>query len=175
MTAPRLIAIEFEAFRGFTRPQRVDLDASAILIRGDNGAGKTSLIDGFLWLLCGRLQYLEDRVRERKLRQDEDVVRSRFTDAPARITLEVDVDGDRYRFTRSGSQKNHRLEAELAGQSVDAPEALLARTFGHASLDGLAAAVMMWDFCVRTRCARRWMPLAARYTSGWRESLVSSK
>ena len=50
MTA-RLTSIEIEAFRGFADTQRFDLDADVVLMRGDNGAGKTSLIDGLLWLL----------------------------------------------------------------------------------------------------------------------------
>jgi DNA repair exonuclease SbcCD ATPase subunit len=144
MITPRLIAIELEAFRGFTRPQRLSLDAKAILIRGDNGAGKTSLIDAFLWLFCGRLQYLEDRVRDRKLRQDEDVVRSRFTDAAARVTLEVTANGTLYRFTREGSQKDHHLEAFLDGRPVAAPELLMGQVFGHASINDLQASLLAW-------------------------------
>ncbi|MGH2941270.1 MAG: AAA family ATPase [Solirubrobacteraceae bacterium] len=142
MSDPRLIAIELENFRGFVRGERLDLDADAILVRGENGSGKTSLIDGFLWLFCGRLQYLEARVQ--KLRRDEDVVRSRFAAGAARVTLEVESDGHRFAFTRTGDQKETTLEATSDGRPVAAAEYALANLFGHPSPDSLQAAVLTW-------------------------------
>jgi recombinational DNA repair ATPase RecF len=53
--SPRLIALELEGFRGIAKRLRLDLDADAVVVRGDNGSGKTSLVDGLLWLFCGEL------------------------------------------------------------------------------------------------------------------------
>jgi DNA repair exonuclease SbcCD ATPase subunit len=142
MSTPRLMAIELESFRGFVRKERLDLDADAILVRGGNGAGKTSLIDGFLWLFCGRLQYLEDRVRH--LRRDEDVVRSRFAAGAARVTLEIKSDRHVFAFTRTGDQKGTTLEATRDGRPVAAAEHALADLFGHPSPSSLQTAVLTW-------------------------------
>lgn len=51
--------VEIEAFRGFNERQRIDLDASAVIILGPNGTGKTSLFDAMQWLLLGSLERLE--------------------------------------------------------------------------------------------------------------------
>jgi len=136
------MAIELEGFRGFVRKERLDLDADAILVRGENGSGKTSLIDGFLWLFCGRLQYLEDRVRH--LRRDEDVVRSRFAAGAARVTLQIKSDGHMFAFTRTGDQKGTTLEATRDGRPVAAAEHALADLFGHPSPPSLQTAVLTW-------------------------------
>lgn len=142
MTSPRLIAIELEGFRGFVKHQRVSLDADAVLIRGDNGSGKTSLVDGFLWLFCGELAYLGERVK--KLRRSEDPAQSRFTDIPARVALVVEHQGQRYTFERRREQKTTLLSAEHDGNAIPDPEAMLANVFGHPTLSSLQAAVLTW-------------------------------
>ena len=81
----RLKRLEVEGFRGFALPQGIDLDADVVLVRGDNGTGKTSLVDSFLWLFCGELEHLKERVRG--LRLTEDVVTSRFKPGGAQSRL----------------------------------------------------------------------------------------
>lgn len=51
----RLLSLELSGFRGFPRHHRFDLDADAVVVIGANGHGKTSLFDGILWALCGRI------------------------------------------------------------------------------------------------------------------------
>jgi DNA repair protein SbcC/Rad50 len=55
----RLHSIELSGFRGFSQRQTFDLDADAIVVVGANGHGKTSLFDGILWALTGRIPRLQ--------------------------------------------------------------------------------------------------------------------
>jgi DNA repair exonuclease SbcCD ATPase subunit len=142
LTGPRLIAIELEGFRGFAKRQRLDLDANAVLVRGDNGSGKTSLVDGLLWLFCGELEYLAERVR--KLRRNEDIVQSRFTDVPARVALELEHEGHRYVFERSGDERAPSLRARRDGATIGGAELALANLFGHPTSSSLHTAVLIW-------------------------------
>src|SRR5471032_3301263 len=50
---------ELDGFRGFRDKQRIELDASAVVLSGPNGSGKTSFFDGLQWLLLGSLKRLE--------------------------------------------------------------------------------------------------------------------
>lgn len=54
----RLLSVELAGFRGFPRRQIFDLDADAVVLVGANGHGKTSLFDGILWALSGRIPRL---------------------------------------------------------------------------------------------------------------------
>jgi len=83
----RLISIELEAFRGFADAQRFDLDADVVLVRGDNGSGKTSLIDGLLWLLTGEIPRLSKRARG--LRRGHDPLINIYAGAPARVRISL--------------------------------------------------------------------------------------
>lgn len=54
----RIVKLTLDGFRGFPQRQEFDLDADAIVVVGPNGNGKTSLFDGILWGLSGRLPRL---------------------------------------------------------------------------------------------------------------------
>lgn len=144
MTA-RLKRLELEGFRGFSERCVIDLDADAVVIRGDNGTGKTSLVDGLLWIFCGELAHLVER--QRGLRRTEDVVTNRFNPYGATVSLAVTGDGREYVFTRTGDQRKTTLSATVDGAEVtDDSEAhvLLAKAFGLRSPDELRQAVMTW-------------------------------
>lgn len=141
----RLKRIELQGFRGFATKRGLDLDADVVLVRGDNGTGKTSLVDGLLWLFTGDLPYLAERVKG--LRKSEDVVASRFGDSEAIVSLTV---GDRVgdiTFSRRGNQKANQLlawrgdEAPLEGHAA---EAELANAFGSPDFEQTAGAVASW-------------------------------
>src|SRR3954451_25270886 len=51
--------IEIERFRGFADRQRIDLDASVLILWGANGTGKTSFFDALQWLIVGSVERLE--------------------------------------------------------------------------------------------------------------------
>ena len=54
----RLLSIDISGFRGFPQQHTFDLDADTIVVVGANGHGKTSLFDGILWVLSGRIPRL---------------------------------------------------------------------------------------------------------------------
>jgi hypothetical protein len=138
----RLAAIELENFRGFSDARRLDLNADAVIIRGDNGAGKTSLVDGILWVFAGELTHLVERVRG--MRQVEDAITNRHRTGDAKVTLEVAADGRRWYFTRCGNQRHTMLEATCDGAPVANPEQALAAVFGNAALAETVDAVNTW-------------------------------
>jgi DNA repair exonuclease SbcCD ATPase subunit len=138
----RLAAIELEGFRGFSDARRLDLDAEAVIIRGDNGAGKTSLVDGLLWVFTGELSHLTERVRG--MRHVEDAVTNRHRGGDATVTLEIAAEGRRWRFTRRGNQRETALEATGDGVAAANPEQALAEIFGHSALAETVDAVITW-------------------------------
>jgi hypothetical protein len=141
----RLKHVDIEGFRGFAERRSIDLDADGVVIRGDNGAGKTSVVDALLWVLAGELAHLVDRVRG--LRRAEDVVKNRFNPYGARVALTLGVDGVDYVVTRSGDQKATALELQADdGELFEgaAAEARLAELFGVGSPAELRLAVSTW-------------------------------
>lgn len=57
--------LEIQRFRGFRDPVRFDLDASAVIVSGPNGSGKTSFCDAIQWLLLGTLSRFDPFVTRR--------------------------------------------------------------------------------------------------------------
>ncbi len=141
MSRVRLLAIEIEGFRGFAERRRLDLDAQAIVLRGDNGVGKTSLVDAVLWLMTGELPYLVERVRGMRKNRADDAVTNRFNPSGARVMLELRAGDQTLAFTRTGNQYGTELTA--SGDHPD-PETLLATAFGVESPDALCQAVDSW-------------------------------
>ncbi|HEU5106681.1 MAG TPA: AAA family ATPase [Solirubrobacterales bacterium] len=144
MTA-RLKRIELEGFRGFAERRGIDLDADVVIIRGDNGTGKTSLVDGLLWLFTGELAHLTVRVKG--LRQTEDSITNRFQQSDAVVSLTLGTSSGDQIFTRKGNQKKNRLFAHRESHPVlegaQAEEALAA-AFGMAGIGQLCHAVLTW-------------------------------
>jgi DNA repair exonuclease SbcCD ATPase subunit len=138
----RLAWIELEAFRGFAETQRLDLDADVVLIRGDNGSGKTSLIDGFLWLVCGDLEHLAQRVKG--LRKTHDPVVNRYAGEPARVRIAVMADGEELQFERSGNSVRSQLVGWRDQIPLDNAGAALADAFGDLDKEQLPTAVRTW-------------------------------
>src|SRR4051812_24148676 len=66
----RLTSLTIEGFRGFNRKTRLDFDASAVLLQGQNGSGKTSVFDALQWLLTGDLP----RIHPWRLRKNDEFV-----------------------------------------------------------------------------------------------------
>jgi DNA repair exonuclease SbcCD ATPase subunit len=142
LTAPRLLSLEIEAFRGFANAQPIDLDADVVVIRGDNGTGKTSIVDALLWVLTGELAHITERVRG--LRRSDDPIINRYSSPPARVALSVRTEEAIWIFERTGSHAQTVLSATRDGEKAgDAAEAL-ARTFGQGDAATLASAVQTW-------------------------------
>jgi DNA repair exonuclease SbcCD ATPase subunit len=53
-----MMEIKAEGFRGINAPVRLKVDGKSLLLFGDNGAGKTSLLQSIEWCMFGELTYL---------------------------------------------------------------------------------------------------------------------
>jgi DNA repair exonuclease SbcCD ATPase subunit len=144
LTSPRLLWLELEAFRGAAETLRVDLDADVVLIRGDNGFGKTTVVEGLLWLFCGELRHLAERTQG--MRRTEDPIVNRYSTGPARVRLSIDVDGEVWEFERKGRAAGGALTAWTGGIALPESESpdQLARLFGEFNPGSLSNAVSTW-------------------------------
>src|SRR6266699_2337583 len=102
----RLLSIELSGFRGFAQRQEFDLDADAIVVAGANGHGKTSLFDGILWALSGRIP---------RLHSDDSRLVSMYSETgQARVELRVKDHPTvgQFTVTRSFDGTNRRVALE---------------------------------------------------------------
>jgi DNA repair exonuclease SbcCD ATPase subunit len=150
--AARLIRLELEAFRGFAEKRTLDLDADTILVRGDNGTGKTSITDGLLWLFTGGIPRLRDRGKGVR-KEDADPIVSRYRHGEkARVGLAVRMDinsgegaeAEVVDFERYGDSRRSTLRAWRDGEELDNAEQLLAAAFGDFTPDQFSHAVGAW-------------------------------
>lgn len=111
---PAIQTLRVEAFRGFRDYQEFDLDASAVIVTGPNGTGKTSFFDAMQWCLVGSIERLEGLRSRRRL---EHIVNQFRTPDRAVVELDVVASGRRFTVRRSGDQSGSTLEFREA----DAP------------------------------------------------------
>lgn len=107
----RLVGLSVEAFRGFRDRQEFDLDASAVILAGPNGTGKTSFFDALQWVLLGSIERLESL---RARRTVEHVVNKYRPGARARVELSLMVDGQAITVARTGDYRDTTLEVRGA-------------------------------------------------------------
>jgi exonuclease SbcC len=103
----QIAKIELSGFRAFAGKQVIDLDADAVILVGPNGYGKTSLLDGILWSLSGRIPRLGGN--------DEHLVSIYSPSGEAHVALELrDATGRNLKVARSfdGAQQHLRLEVD---------------------------------------------------------------
>jgi DNA repair exonuclease SbcCD ATPase subunit len=113
----RLLSIELSGFRGFAQKREFDLDADAVVVIGANGHGKTSLFDGILWALSGRIP---------RLQGDDSNLLSMYSEtgqARAALRLQDPSTGNRYAVTRSFDGKEKRITLETPSGSYQGPSA----------------------------------------------------
>jgi DNA repair exonuclease SbcCD ATPase subunit len=113
----RLLSIELSGFRGFAQKQAFDLDADAVVIVGANGHGKTSLFDGILWALSGRIP---------RLQGDDSTIVSMYSETgQARVALRFrdQSTGNTYAVTRSFDGKEKRIALETPTGTYQGPSA----------------------------------------------------
>lgn len=140
----RLRTLELEAFRAFGAAQIFDLDADAVLVRGDNGTGKTSLTDGLLWLFCGEIPRLTERLKG--LRKGRDPIINAYTGGPARVRLTFQTSSlGVVSVERKGDNKTNELSwVSDSLASASRPELQLSEAFGHSSIESVGEAVRVW-------------------------------
>jgi len=113
----RLQSIELSGFRGFAHRQEFDLDADAVVVIGANGHGKTSLFDGILWALSGRIP---------RLKNDDSSFVSMYSETgQARVALRFKngSKGNHFAVTRSFDGKERRITLETSDGSYQGPSA----------------------------------------------------
>jgi DNA repair exonuclease SbcCD ATPase subunit len=140
----RLVAIELEAFRGFATTQRLDLDAEVVIVRGDNGTGKTSITDGLLWLITGTLPRLAERTKGYRKGKDP-LVNGYREGRSARVQLTVRMgDGQLINVERSGNWSDSTVRAWDSSNAPVEPMDSLAAAFGISPPARLGEAVSSW-------------------------------
>src|ERR1700681_4154002 len=116
----RLTSLTVEGFRGFKEPVTLDLDASAVLLSGPNGTGKTSVFDALQWLLVGDVP----RLAEYTLRRNEEYLANAYRiDSPARVEAEFRLPGLTLRAQRVGNASGSNLEVTTPLGSHSGPGA----------------------------------------------------
>ena len=113
----RLLSLELSSFRGFPQRHLFDLDADAVIVVGANGHGKTSLFDGILWALCGRIPRLHD--------DDARLVSMYSETGQARVKLRLkdSATGDQFTVIRSFDGKEERVTLETPERLYQGPSA----------------------------------------------------
>src|ERR1035441_2429237 len=113
----RLLSVELSGFRGFPRQQEFDLDADAIVVVGSNGNGKTSLFDGILWALSGRVPRLGN--------EDASLLSlySETGQARASLRFKEESSGREFTVTRSFDGKESRVALETPAGTFQGPSA----------------------------------------------------
>lgn len=113
----KIKSIELTGFRGFAQYQFFDLDADAVIVVGANGRGKTSLFDGILWALTGKIPRLVK----------EDAILSKYSEsgeAHVSITMRA-PNNELYIVSRSFDGKNQQLRLDFNGEVINEPVATI--------------------------------------------------
>jgi DNA repair exonuclease SbcCD ATPase subunit len=103
-----------EAFRGFRDRQEFDVSASAVVLAGPNGTGKTSFFDALQWCLLGAIQRLEG-LRARK--NVEHIVNQYRLSERAAVEVDMLVRGRSFTIRRTGDYSGSTLEFRAAGSA----------------------------------------------------------
>jgi DNA repair exonuclease SbcCD ATPase subunit len=105
----RIKSIELKGFRAFPQRQSFDLDADAIIVIGSNGQGKTSLFDGVLWALTGKIFRIG--------KKDEPLVSMYSTSGDASVSLKLQSEsGEDFNISRSYDGSSQYIRFETNGQ-----------------------------------------------------------
>lgn len=117
--------IRIDAFRGFNDAVDVDLDASAIVLWGANGRGKTSLTDAIQWLLLGHIP----RLHALRGKTSEEYIVNRYAEAGGKRAsvraVTTLVGGQEAVISRDGNRRGSVLEVRLDGETLTGDRAEL--------------------------------------------------
>lgn len=113
--------VHIENFRGFRAERVIDLAASATIVSGSNGKGKTSFFDALQWLLLGSL----GRLAELASRRSGEYIVNSFAPqgTSAVVSAELEIDGRLLTLTRTGNYKSSDLQLIDSEQTVTGEQA----------------------------------------------------
>jgi uncharacterized protein (UPF0212 family) len=109
---PPIKRLRVEAFRGFRDSREFELDASAIIVTGPNGTGKTSFFDALQWCFLGSVQRLEDLRAKRTV---EHLVNQYRLGDLAIVEVDMVVGGKAFTIRRTGDHTGSTLEIRGKG------------------------------------------------------------
>ena len=109
----RLKEITLSGFRAFAETTTVDLSADCTILVGNNGQGKTSLLDGLFWALTGRLE---------RIGKDESLVSLYSGTGGATVSLTLSDGGDDLVVRRRFDGDRTSLVCRLGDQTLDQEE-----------------------------------------------------
>jgi exonuclease SbcC len=100
--------LKIEGFLSYRQPVELDFSGfSLACISGQNGAGKSSLLDAITWALFGRAR-----------KHDESVINTHPEVEAAEVTLDFDYEGNRYRVQRTNPRgKTSSVEFSILSQA----------------------------------------------------------
>jgi DNA repair exonuclease SbcCD ATPase subunit len=131
LRAGRLSRLTIAGFRGFRDPITLDFDASAVLMSGPNGTGKTSVFDALQWLLVGDVV----RLTSYKLRRNEEYLASVYqASVPAVVEAHFRLPGTTLLVKRSGNSSGSNLEVSVGTDTHTGPDAV--RVLEHSLVGG---------------------------------------
>jgi len=120
---PVIRALTIERFRGFLERRTILLDATATIVAGPNGSGKTSLFDAVQWLMLGRIE----RLASLATRRSGEYVVSSFARSGelAVVSADLRIDGRHVVVRREGTAKSnvltwHDVPEMLTGTDAEA-------------------------------------------------------
>jgi DNA repair exonuclease SbcCD ATPase subunit len=105
--------LRVEAFRGFRDAREFDLSASAIVVTGSNGTGKTSFFDALQWGFLGTIDRLE-ALRSR--RNVEHVVNQYRLGHKASVEIDLRLPSGSVTLRRTGDHGGSTLELGRTGE-----------------------------------------------------------
>lgn len=117
----RINKISLQNFRQFAGKQEIefstDADRNVTVVMGDNGTGKTTLAQAFLWCLYGTTDFTVKEVINRDIREamtlnDEETVKVELY-----ITRDIDGSSKLYRVTRR--QKFKRMYSKIVSSGTE--------------------------------------------------------
>ncbi|MDB2116844.1 AAA family ATPase [Clostridium paraputrificum] len=119
-------SIELFNFRQFKDKVKIefacDKEKNVTVVMGDNGTGKTTLAQAFLWVLYGYTDFKEKRVLN-KVAQEEALPNDEII---TRVDLNIELDGIDYKITRKQLfiKKNTRIQDQQAKLEISYEENL---------------------------------------------------
>jgi DNA repair exonuclease SbcCD ATPase subunit len=109
---PPLRRVAIEAFRGFRDRRQFDVAASAVLLAGPNGTGKTSFFDALQWCFLGKIGRLEGFRAKRNV---EHIVNQYRLGERAIVEVDLLVRERSFTIRRTGDYSGSTLEFRESG------------------------------------------------------------